>query len=287
MCSVLHHVEICVGEEKNVINLLIRGFGFTLKAKHLTPQSSKWALKHGSAVFVITKRRKNHKHHNRVTDHPNGHCDEEKNSVNGHAHLSSEFPLILGNDNANDLEHWTVFCCQDQASHATDSAFNVALVVKDVDEVTKRVKTQGGHVLREPTIVGDSDGQVRYSIVKSCFGNVVHTLIDKQDYSGEFLPRFERLEVDYESYILNSKRKADECLSNNDSSYVEETTVLSEFLQQAMTNYSDFWSNDKLNGEPLFTHIDHIAFACEAGKSKELMAWYENCFGMKRFATSR
>lgn len=292
MCSALHHVEICVGEEKNLIDLLIRGFGFTLVARHLTPLSSKWALKHGSAVFVITKRTKNHIHQDRIPDDFS--ADQEKAPVHDKVNLSSEFPLLVNEDNS-DLEHWTVFCCQDQASHVIDSVFNVALVVKDVDQVTKRVKAQGGRVLREPTIVKDCHGQVKYSIVSSCFGNVVHTLIDKQDYSGEFLPRFERIEVNnYESYFLNSKIQADKCHANRVSSknfdikpHVEESTLVSEILQQAVTNCSNFWLNNNQNSDPMFTHVDHIAFACEAGKSSKLISWYECCFGMKRFAVNR
>lgn len=283
-----------MGEEKKLIELLVRGFGFTLIAQHLTPLSSKWALKHGSAVFVITKRRENHKHQNGMTNDSHGNFDQGTKPFHGQAYLSSEFSLIVNDDHTNDLEHWTVFCCQDQTSHVIDSVFNVALVVKDVDEVTKRVKEQGGRVITKPTVVKDSHGQVKYSIVTSCFGNVVHTLIDKQDYSGEFLPRFERLEVNnYESYFLNYKGEADECYSdgvsskNFDMKSHVESTLVSEILQQAMTNGSNFWSNNNLNGDTLFTHVDHIAFACEAGKSKELMAWYEYCFGMKRFAINR
>ncbi|XP_045138764.1 4-hydroxyphenylpyruvate dioxygenase-like protein isoform X2 [Portunus trituberculatus] len=276
MCSALHHVEICVGEENDLLNTLIKSFSFTLIARHLTPLSTKWALKHGSAVFVITKRKKDKKHLNNVTDDVSGNFDKGKKLVNGQTNLSSESPLIVSNDLFNDLEHWTVFCCQDQTSHAIDSVFNVALVVRDVDEVTKRVETQGGRVLRKPTILKDSHGQVKYSIVTSCLGNVVHTLIDKQNYSGEFLPGFQSFQID------NNKS----CSLNSKSDGGEHTTV-NGLQQQPVTNYSNICLNDNLNGEPLFTHFDHIALACESGKSEGLIDWYQHCFGMKRFAANR
>ncbi|KAG0726088.1 4-hydroxyphenylpyruvate dioxygenase-like protein [Chionoecetes opilio] len=278
MCtSGLHHVEICVGEENDLMNLLIRGFGFKLIAQQITPLSLKWAVKHGSAVFVITKRRKHH-----IQQH--GSTDEYSNCDQAIHEQTLKFPLIGNDGHSNDLEHWTVFCCQNQTSHVIDSVFNVALVVNDVDEVTKRVKAQGGNVVREPTIVKDGHGQVRYSIVTSCFGNVVHTLIDRQDYSGEFLPGFERLQhSDNES-----KRDLDEFSSNNSDikPYVKESSILNEVLKKASTNYSQFWSNNDLDGD-LFTHFDHVAYVCEPGKSKELMKWYECCFGAKRYEINR
>lgn len=270
MCSALHHVEICVGEEKGLLNTLIESFGFTLIARHLTPLSTKWALKHGSAVFVITKRKKDHKHQNDVTDDIDN-FDQGKNVFNGQANLSSGSPLIVSSDLSNDLEHWTVFCCKDQTSHVIDSVFNVALVVRDVDEVTRRVETQGGCVLRKPTILKDSHGQVKYSIVTSCLGNVVHTLIDKQDYSGEFLPGFESFSIDNnKSFSLKSKSDGGE------------HTSMDGLQQQPVTDYSN-----NLNGDPLFTHFDHVALACKSGKSEELIEWYQHCFGMKRFAANR
>ncbi|XP_063887024.1 4-hydroxyphenylpyruvate dioxygenase-like protein [Scylla paramamosain] len=276
MCSGLHHVEICVGEEKDLLNTLIKSLGFTLIARHFTPLSTKWALKHGSAVFVITKRKKDHKHQNGVTDDFIGNIDQGKKLAKGQANLSSESPFNVSNDLFNDLEHWTVFCCHNQTSHVIDSVFNVALVVRDVDEVTKRVETQGGRVLRKPTVLKDSHGQVKYSIVTSCLGNVVHTLIDKQDYSGEFLPGFESFRTDNnESCPLNSERDG------------EEHTAVDGLQQQPVTNYSNFTVNANLNSDPLFTHFDHLAFACEAGKSEGLIEWYQRCFGMKRFAANR
>ncbi|XP_050716575.1 4-hydroxyphenylpyruvate dioxygenase-like protein isoform X2 [Eriocheir sinensis] len=271
MCSILHHVEICVREEKRLISLLIRGFGFTIIGQRLTPLALKWVLKHGSAIFVITKRQKDCKLQDKSTDdlHVNPHHEKE---------------CVHSNGDTTDPEHWTVFCCQDQTSHAIDSVFNAALEVKDVDEVTRRVKERGGHVLREPTNINDSHGQVRYSIVTSCLGNVVHTLIDKKNYSGEFLPGFRILGTNNcESSLVNSKSEngchTKEFVSNpcDIRSYLEESTRNGEVLEETATQV----------GGPVFTHVDHIACVCEVGKSKELMAWYEYCFGMKRFMTNR
>lgn len=36
----------------------------------------------------------------------------------------------------------------------------------------------------------DKHGFIEYACIKSCIGNVVHTLIDESQYSGPFLPGF-------------------------------------------------------------------------------------------------
>lgn len=46
----------------------------------------------------------------------------------------------------------------------------------------------------------DKNGTVEYACVKSCIGNVVHTLIDTSKYSGAFLPGFEAVEQPAEEF---------------------------------------------------------------------------------------
>lgn len=256
-----------MGEEEKLISLLIRGFGFRIIGQQVTPLALKWVLKHGSAIFVITKRQKD--------------CNSNVSSMDDLNIDSHQEECVHSKGDTADPEHWTVFCCRDQKSHAIDSVFNAALEVKDVDKVTRKVEEQGGHVLREPTSIKDSYGQVRYSIVTSCFGNAVHTLIDKKNYSGEFLPGFKILNKEND---LVNYRSENECytkeldsISCDVRSYLEESTRYGEDLEETATQ----------GGGPVFTHVDHIACVCEAGKSKEIMAWYEKCFGMKRFMTNR
>lgn len=272
MCSVLHHVEICVGEEKKLISLLLGGFGFTVIGQRVTPLSLKWVLRHGSATFVITKRRKDSKHQ------PVNDC------------INSAQEQCVHSSSDTDPEHWTVFCCQDQSSHSLDSVFNVALEVKDVDEVARRVKNRGGRVLREPTNIKDSHGQVRYCIVTSCLGNVVHTLLDRKNYSGEFLPGFVSLGKNYSDSLLANLENGSHTESIPkccDIRSLENTRNDEAFEGRDILNHSTVDNTVCGGGQAVFTHIDHIAYVCEVGKSQELMAWYEYCLGMRRFMTNR
>ncbi|KZS21790.1 4-hydroxyphenylpyruvate dioxygenase-like protein [Daphnia magna] len=71
-----------------------------------------------------------------------------------------------------------------------DTVFNVALEVKNLESVTDRMQKFGGKLFHPVTEVEDKRGKVRYSIVGSCCGNIVHTLLDKSQYMGPFLPTF-------------------------------------------------------------------------------------------------
>ncbi|XP_031568838.1 4-hydroxyphenylpyruvate dioxygenase-like protein [Actinia tenebrosa] len=128
-----------------------------------------------------------------------------------------------------------------------DSVFNVTFEVKDVNEITKRVfYSNGGNVLVSPTTLSDSHGQILSSVIETPCENVLHTLIDKSNYDGPFLPGF---------YDLTSKT----------------LEILPENCRQL--------SKD----EDLVTHIDHIAFACHRNSSLKIIDWYEKCFGFTRF----
>lgn len=72
-----------------------------------------------------------------------------------------------------------------------DTVFNVALEVKNLEHVTNKMQKGGGKLFHPVTEVEDKTGKVRYSIVGSCCGNIIHTLLDKSQYQGSFLPTFQ------------------------------------------------------------------------------------------------
>ncbi|KAJ8316815.1 hypothetical protein KUTeg_004719, partial [Tegillarca granosa] len=70
------------------------------------------------------------------------------------------------------------------------SVHNVALKVKDVQLCVNRLVKSGGEVIKPMTTVKDGKGEIKIAIVKSCIGNVIHPLIQLDNYTGEFLPHF-------------------------------------------------------------------------------------------------
>ncbi|XP_013783055.1 4-hydroxyphenylpyruvate dioxygenase-like protein [Limulus polyphemus] len=157
MTTVLHHVELCVKNGRKVLGNFIQNFGFRLHARRTTEFVEQKVVRSGQSVFVI----------NEIL---------QKGELNFR-------------ENKRIDDDWTILCC-----HETDTVFNVALHVKDVGKTTERARAIGAHVVREPCDVQDRWGHVTYSIVKSCCGNVLHTLINKDNYLGPFLPGFEMME---------------------------------------------------------------------------------------------
>ena len=93
-------------------------------------------------------------------------------------------------------------------------------------------------------------GNIRLSVVKSCCGNVIHSLISKKKGSKkEHLPGFEPMtKEDMESF---------------------------ESINP--------WNENCLQT----THMDHITYVCYGGDSRKILAWYHEIFGMRRFLVSK
>ena len=71
-----------------------------------------------------------------------------------------------------------------------NTVFNVALKVTDIQQVVNNVIEGGGVVVTPPTSIKDEHGEIDIAVVKSCIGNVYHTLLSYHKYSGHFLPGF-------------------------------------------------------------------------------------------------
>lgn len=238
---------------------------------------------------------------------------ENKNINNKYEKSLHKQTIHSSREKSNEnLEHWTVFCCQRNDHHKIDSVFNIALVVKDVDKVTDKVRSHGGKVIREPDNIHDRAGRVRYSIVASPCGNIVHTLIDKMQYKGDFLPGYKKWkemgdvncnqvleQKQQQEKHVNRTRKRKHCGNDNTSDDSDFCSLNQEIISNNSDNMlTETASQDKTQnlaydetlwpeGSPFTTCIDHVACACDIGQSQEVMKWYEDCFGMKRFITNR
>ncbi|XP_037068359.1 4-hydroxyphenylpyruvate dioxygenase-like protein [Pollicipes pollicipes] len=155
----LHHVEVCTANAARLLRLFTGGFGFGCLGRRVTPRCLQWVVRSGHATFVITQ-----KHRQVPADAPTD------------ARFASGEP-------------WTLFCCAD-GPHRRDSVFNVALSVRDVWRTAERAARAGGRLLQPPVRVTDQLGSVEYAVVGSVCGNLVHTLLNRDRYTGAFLPRF-------------------------------------------------------------------------------------------------
>ncbi|XP_043201473.1 4-hydroxyphenylpyruvate dioxygenase-like protein [Amphibalanus amphitrite] len=213
----LHHVELCTANAGRLLRLFTGGYGFRRLGGRVTPRCLQWVVRSGRATFVLTQR---------------------------HA---QERPGVVNDSRFTAGEPWTQFCYP-SGQHQRDSVFNVALLVRDVAATVSRAARAGGHVLQRPVHVADADGAAEYAVVRSVCGNVVHTLINADRYSGPFLPGF----LDSNGVSDAARTPDEECevpdISGQESEYV-----------------------------------DHVTLTCRRGESTGLLDWYQRVFGMRRF----
>jgi 4-hydroxyphenylpyruvate dioxygenase len=77
---------------------------------------------------------------------------------------------------------------QHHARHG-DGVVDVALKVSDVDLAYRLAVARGARGLQEPTVLEDEHGKVVTASIQT-YGETRHTLVQRQDYSGPFLPGF-------------------------------------------------------------------------------------------------
>ncbi len=226
LISALHHVEICVKNGRKLVTYFTDQLGFSLRASRSTSQSRQWVVGSQKSIFVVTER--------------------------------VDFPPKNGTTLS--IPPFTHFCCS--VSHEVDSVFNVAVEVKNVDSATARMQEMGAKLHHPVSEVEDSNGIVRYSIVSSCCGNIVHTLLDKSRYTGSFLPTFiptsnetqneePYTHIDHVTYVCHPKESAgivrwyEDCLGmkkfkTNPSEDPEEGLVIGEGIGMRL-RVMDYW----------------------------------------------
>lgn len=175
--SRLHHISLHVLNAEKIANDLVSKFKFNLFAARLTDTSRQLALRKGAAVFVVNER-PDRRGLNEVRNAPSS--DPHRILVGKHAggHQSR--------------------CLYDiSPSSSVDTVSNVCFEVEDVERSFDALRNLGCNFLVPPTTVEDGNGRVTYSVLKSVVGNVCHTLIDRTNYKGAFLPGFDVLQKDY------------------------------------------------------------------------------------------
>ncbi|XP_044296626.1 4-hydroxyphenylpyruvate dioxygenase [Varanus komodoensis] len=74
--------------------------------------------------------------------------------------------------------------------HHGDGVKDIAFEVEDCDSIVQKARERGAKVVKEPWIEEDKYGKVKFAVVQT-YGDTTHTLIEKMDYKGLFLPGFE------------------------------------------------------------------------------------------------
>lgn len=93
-----------------------------------------------------------------------------------------------------------------------DGVRDIALHVEDVDRAYNETMKRGAESVEEPHDISDENGTVRKAGIK-IYGDTIHTFINRADYDGVFMPKFEAKEsnVDVGSCGLHF---VDHCVGN-------------------------------------------------------------------------
>ncbi|SEO05853.1 4-hydroxyphenylpyruvate dioxygenase [Paenibacillus sp. OV219] len=75
-----------------------------------------------------------------------------------------------------------------------DGVKDIAMRMDDVEKSYHEAVSRGGIPVMEPKEISDSNGTVRLAVVGT-YGDTVHTLIDRSDYKGVFLPKYEACDL--------------------------------------------------------------------------------------------
>jgi 4-hydroxyphenylpyruvate dioxygenase len=77
-----------------------------------------------------------------------------------------------------------------------DGVRDIALWVDDAREAFARAVERGAIPAAEPTVLRDDDGEVVLAAIHT-YGDTIHSLIERRNYNGAFLPGFRRVESRY------------------------------------------------------------------------------------------
>ena len=166
MESFIHHIEWCVENLEETEKILSDKYGFKLISQRDIYHSSlaysdrniitvsQKVLQSGKTVFILTK----------------NNCQKEGTIDVGQ---NASYPSFT--------------CCSYEKEHKRDSVFNICLEVKDVDAVTKRIIEYDDEgetaIVTQPTnIYYGENCRLRFSVVRSKCGNIIHTLINTKGY---------------------------------------------------------------------------------------------------------
>ncbi|KAI1233122.1 4-hydroxyphenylpyruvate dioxygenase, partial [Lamprotornis superbus] len=70
-----------------------------------------------------------------------------------------------------------------------DGVKDVAFEVEDCDFIVQKAKERGAVVVKEPWVEQDKFGKVKFAVIQT-YGDTTHTLIEKINYKGLFLPGY-------------------------------------------------------------------------------------------------
>jgi len=222
------HVHWYVGNAKQAVTYYVARMGFKQVAYRALETGSRsvasYAIKNGDVTFVLTS------------------------------------PLRAPYQVEDEAERKLLQEIADHLVKHGDAVKDVAFEVDDVDEIYSLAVERGGKGIAPPRTLRDGDGYVRTATVQT-YGETTHTLIDRKNYHGPFLPGFQvwKGKSDPLNAVLPviNLEAVDHCVGNQDW---DEMESICQYYEKVL-GFHRFWSVDDTDICTEFSALKSIVMA--------------------------
>lgn len=171
-----------------------------------------------------------------------------------------------------------------------DGAKDIALRVDDVDQAYKEAVSRGAMAIQEPETLTDEHGIVKRAMIGT-YGDTIHTLIERKNYKGTFLPGYHAMEMGIPfqttgligiDHVVGNVEKMEEWVS-----YYEKVMGFKQMIhfddKDISTEYSALMSKVMTNGGRIKFPINEPAEGKRKSQIQEYLEYY-NGAGVQHIA---
>ncbi|KAI4227392.1 MAG: hypothetical protein L6R36_002472 [Xanthoria steineri] len=140
-----------------------------------------------------------------------------------------------------------------------DAVKDVAFQVDNVQAVYDRAVRNGAVTVQEPRTLRDEHGEVTTAIIRT-YGDTTHTLVEKSQYQGMFMPGFCTVDLEdpIQKYLPKISLEAiDHCVGNQDWG---EMQAICDYYESKLA-FQRFWSPDDNLLSTSFSAMNSIVMA--------------------------
>lgn len=171
-----------------------------------------------------------------------------------------------------------------------DGVKDVALLVDDVDKAYSEAVKRGAVAIAPPQELTDEDGTLKKAVIGT-YGDTIHTLVERKDYKGAFMPGFQKVEfnIPFEEsgliavdHVVGNVEKMEEWVS-----YYENVMGFKQMIHfdddDISTEYSALMSKVMTNGSRIKFPINEPADGKRKSQIQEYLEFY-NGAGVQHLA---
>lgn len=171
-----------------------------------------------------------------------------------------------------------------------DGVKDVALLVDDVDKAYSEAVKRGAVAIAPPEELTDEDGTLKKAVIGT-YGDTIHTLVERKNYKGAFMPGFQKVEfnIPFEEsgliavdHVVGNVEKMEEWVS-----YYENVMGFKQMIHfdddDISTEYSALMSKVMTNGSRIKFPINEPADVKRKSQIQEYLEFY-NGAGVQHLA---